>query len=343
MLNLRGMASETWACPLYGDQIELTEDFTSGLGGSVFSLYCEPLLRRFPAGIRIAVVNLDPSGDVNWVHFTQVLNRYTDRLDVSSDMPYDTLAGRTLIYPCLDMEPVATASVKHISSTKAIVNVTAQEMIGDSALPPSWTGIATGFGSYDGLPIFAPDHNWVTSLDSKYSMDGSLYNQGRGKIIDLRGAHPRLTQKFNLQLNRTDAYRMLNFFDSRLGRAIPFWTIDSEDLWEVDAVATGYVDITAVGDFTKMQEDFDYVGLKFYEDESQVKAIHSFQDNGATWRIVLDDNLPSGLSVNNVLYCSRARKSRFLKDSLSEVWVNDGICEIMVQTIELLQEGSVSL
>lgn len=342
LFSLRGMASGSWVCPLFGDQIELDQDFIAG-AGSPYKLYCKPLQRRFPQMIRIAVVGLDWRGDIEWVHYTQELNRYGDRIEISTDLPQNAYAGRTLIFPCLDVEASARTQISYVTALVANVGHTTSEVIGDSALPPSWTGVAGGFGSYAGLPIFAPPHNWVHSRDISYGMEGSLFKQGRGKIMDLRGDHPRVTIKFNLQLGREDAYRMINFFDSRLGRLLPFWTIDAENIWKVTNLSASFIDIEAVGDYDTMQEDFAYVGLKMEGAESHVRPVASFENNGDTWRILLSDTLPIGLSVNDVVYCSRARTSRFLKDTLSEVWETDALCNIMIQTIEVLEEGEVSL
>ena len=342
LINLRGMSSEGWSCPLYGDQIELDQDYTIG-GSSPYTLYCQPLQRRFHQNARVAIVALKYDGSVDWVHFSIINNKYSDRLEISSDLPSSAKAGRTLIYPCLDVEPVGKAQIEYITTTKAKVTIIANEVIGDSSLPPSWSGIADGFGAYQSLPIFAPARNWAKSVKVRYGHDGSLYKQGRGKVIDLRGDHPKLYQVFGLTMDRVDAYRVINFFDSRLGRLLPFWTIDTEDIWEVSNISTGYIDIVALGDFSKMQEDLNYIGIKFNNQESMVREVQSFVDNGNTRRLVLSDGLPSNLSVDDVSYCSRARKSRFLKDSLTEKWITDEYCETTLETVEILEEKDISL
>jgi hypothetical protein len=340
LADLRKITDSQWVIPLYQDQVYLDQAYTDGPAN--YTIYCCPRRRRVHPGGRVVIVTFDANYYPTNVAYKIVSQKLNDRIVLTSNVGFNLAVGRTLILPCLDVEYVLDPSITYASDQRATVSLEFQEIIGPSALPPSWSGLPDGFNTYDGLPIFDPDYDWSTSRTVRYARPGSQVAQGRGIVTHLRGDHARLITGWNIATERERAWEIINFFDSRMGRLIPFWCIDPETIWTASGLATGYVDIEPLGDSTDFQADFDYVGLRMKDGTKVVRPVSGFVITGGYWRVQVSPSFPSGLSVSNVLGVARARKSRFDKDVLSEDWATDDWASFQLDTIELLDDGEVT-
>jgi hypothetical protein len=336
--TLRKMTDSQWVCPLYQDQVYLDQEFTSG--GTI--LYCQPQQRRVHIGGRVAIIAFTGNYYPSNVAYRTVAAKQASYITVDSAVNFDLVPGKALILPCMDVEYTMEPSINLHTDQTATVTLELQEIVGASALPPSWVGLPDGFDTYDGLPIFDPSHDWSVDRRVTYKRSGSQSQMGRGVVTDLRGDHARLLTFWSLGMQRSDAWGIINFFDSRMGRLIPFWTIDPETIWTCNGVGTGYVDVEPLGDSTDFQDDFTHVGLRLADGTKIVRPVSSFVITGNYWRVQVSTNFPSGLSVSDVQGVARARKSRFNSDALTETWRTDDWATIQIETIELLDDKEIT-
>jgi len=338
LVVIKKMTENQWVVPLYQDQVYLTQAYTDAPANN--NLYCNFQDRRIHIGGRLAIMQFAGNYIPENVAYVTVARKHRDYLILDSNVGFDLTVGNTIVLPCMDVEYVLEPAITYTTDRVGEVKLTLQEVAGPSALVPSWHGLPDGWDVYQDLPIFDPAHDWSTSLQATYRKQGSQRDLGRGIITNLRGDRPRLEVSWVLSLDREEAFKVIRFFDSRMGRALPFFTIDPEDLWDPIASTTSTLDISAQGTFSDLGY-FDYVGLRMQDGSKIIRGVDSIDDHSTFWRINLSENFSTAPSVSDIVGVARARKSRFSKDTMEERWVTDDWCRLSLSTIELLEEKEI--
>ena len=134
----------------------------------------------------------------------------------------------------------------------------------------------------------------------------------------------------------------MKFFDSRRGRRGSFWHIDQENIWRVSSISGVFLEIFEFGDFDAFSEDFDYIGIQTLDNKYYVRKVITIQELANTFRITVDEAWPS-LDPSEIWRISRARLSRFVKDTLQENWHTSEYVEIPTEIQEILAESDVEM
>jgi hypothetical protein len=306
--------------------------------------------RRFFDGGRVAVFRANPTGDS--LHLAAETDIYTiqtvftDHILVDRNLDQTYVDSLWFIVPLIDLEIVLTPTVTHHTTTVAQVTLTLNEVVGKSALPPSFTGgVPDGWDHQLGLPVFEFGLDWDGGITTIYRRYGQRRTEGRKPVVVPEGPRYVQVQDFKLKLDRPDFWRILNLFDSRRGRLDPFWEIDQEDIWTVIDTDPQFIDVQAFGLFADFEADFtEHAGIVMNDGTIYIREINTIQDVGP-WRISLvsGNDLPDPIDVSEIKRFSRARLKRFDSDSLPERWHNTETSEVRFSTVEVLAEGEVDI
>lgn len=338
---MRNVTKVRWAVPMFPDQRRLTAAVTT----ATTTIYCDTTDRRFYAGINVVLVETDKSGSMTGEFlYRQVTQRFSDRLILDSSVSSLPL-GFWLVIPLLNAELLLEPDIVLATNYIATATFTFDEVAGASAFPPAASGNPGGFPTLEGIPIWTFSPDWKSGLKHSWKREGEIYGQGRDQIVYARGDRARLIQDHPYLMERDEAFSALKFFDSRRGRAWPFFQIDQEDIWDVVSIqsAGGFIGIDPFGDFDDFQEELDYIGLIMSDGTYYVRPVISVQSVLGVWRVTVSPVLPTGLSVANVKRVARARKVRFAEDAWKEEWTTTEVMTTKVKTIEVLNEGEVTL
>lgn len=340
MVELRRYNQERMAIPLYPDTTEVTQ--TSNVGQKF--LYCDTTLRRlFPNGI-VAIVEYDGTdGSVSRVQYKQIEEKFGTRLKLTTNLDWTATVGSVAVMPLLRVHKMF--DIGYVPVTEHTFQVTAsfEEVYGPIALPPAASDTPSNFYEYDGKPIFDVEPNWGAALSVDLIREGSMQALGRGQEEDMRGERHRVHHGFEFQEERARAWDILNFFDSRRGRLRAFWLIDRENVWTPVEInyGSGYVSVAALGSYSAFTDEMDYVGIVFSDGVSVVREAVTLQNIVGTFRITLDTALPAGYTASDIVRIGRARLTRNKSDTLKESWTTNTLCNMSVETVELLNEKDV--
>jgi len=343
LIALRKLSSARMFCPVYSDQIVLTQD----AAGPDTEMYCEPGKMRVFVNQRIAILTLGedllPS---ETVYLREIKDIENDKIILKTALPFVTFkAGRTIILPMMDTELILAPKIKYFSDLKAEVELDFQEIIGPSALPPTWTGLPEDAPNYQGYPIFHFEPNWERPPDLTYKREGELQKQGRGFVTFVEGDRYKLIQDAEFLFDRNEFFEYLRFFDSRRGRHRAFWMVDMDHVWQfiaISGVDNKFVDIEVIGDFTHFSENLDYIGIVTEDGSYYIREVVTVQDLTNFYRITVTDAIPEIQEID-VIRVARARLTRFNSDILKETWINNNIITIKTRTTEILSEQEVSM
>lgn len=130
------------------------------------------------------------------------------------------------VMPVMESELALTGQVQGRTDTVFEVPHEAIESAGVSALDPTISPglIPAWCYSSGGYPILSTEHDWKTVMVNSPTRGGERVQTGIGSIVQAFGSLPGDAYTLSLlATTREDCFRLLEFFDSRAGRAHPFW------------------------------------------------------------------------------------------------------------------------
>ncbi len=347
LVMLRKLTNERIAIPLYMDQRELSAAYDS----TDSTVFFDTSKGRWFTGARVVIIQLDYAGSYASHSFHIIESMEDDRLNLDATIGVDVAAG-SLIIPMIDCEVTLEAKAKYFTALSAAVKMEVMEVAGASQLPPVRSDTPSGTPTFDEVPIFDYDPDWVQGIEKGRVRDGQRYQQGRTTRVYTAAERSREWHKLNFSglrdcgsIEREDIWRVVEFFDTRQGRLRSFWHIDQEQIWEADSIDAGgaFIGITEFGDFTDFEDELEggWIGLVMKDGTQYVREAVNVQQVLTVYRITVDPVLPAGLDVNDVVRVSRARRSRFDKDELQERWKHTGYMGTSVEIVETLNETDV--
>jgi hypothetical protein len=340
LIFLRKLTEEGFPMLLYQDITEVSTFSESGLGKT--TLYCDTTKTRFFANQRIAVVQLGDDLLPVGSQLYEIDEVEIDHLVLKTDLTVDASPVTSVIFPCFDAEIQMDPQISFSTNYVANVNLSIREKTASTALPPVWTGDPEDVQFYDGIPVFSWEPNWNTPPQITWKREGSLQTKGRGTEPYKQGDRYRALHHYMIGETRESFWNYLKFFDSRRGRKRSFWHIDAEDIWEVSNVNGVFLEIVKFGDFTELQDDFDYVGVITKDGQYYVRKVVTIQEVLGVYRLTLDAALPV-MPASDVRRVSRARLSRYMKDVMNEHWKGNQYVQIPIDIFELLEENDVEM
>lgn len=347
---LRKLTDERIAVPLYMDQRELDAAYLS----TDDTVFFDTSKGRFFTGARVVIVQLGISGSYKSHSFHIIESMQDDRLTFDADLGVAVPAG-SLVIPMIDCEVTLEAKAKYVTAKNAAVTLELEEIPGASQLPPVKSDTPSGGQTFDDVPIFDYNPDWVQGIERGRLRDGQKYRQGRANRVTKNAARSREWHKLNLtglrgacaDTARDDVWRVVEFFDTRRGRLRSYWHIDQDQTWTIESIdASGaFVGVGEIGDFDDFESELEggWVGLVMRDGTVYVREAVTVQQVLTVFRITVDPPLPAGLQVSDVVRVATARRSRFMKDELEEVWKHSGHMGTTVEIIETLEEKNVEL
>lgn len=342
-VQIRKMGRTPLSMPLYCDQSQATQALSSG-GSTVL---CNTRRRRFFTGQRVAIVQRDARRQVTAFEFKIIQSKTNDSITFASPTTIDLKRG-DLILPMIDVQVTLTPEFQFLLRSPNTGQFLAQaalevhEVPGASQLPPVRQDLPPGFPTHAGVPIFDINPDWTRGVRTGYDRQGDVYRLGKADVYDLDADRARRIYDYNLAMDREDGWRMVEFFDSRLGRARSFWLVDQDTPWSLDSITTTFVNFDTLNDFDDFVDEFEYLGIRMKDGTEYVREVVSIQEVATTWRVTVTPALPS-LNIADISRAGRARRVRFSKDVLVETWLHGEAMTTTVGFIETLEEKDVSL
>ena len=322
--------------PLYPDVAP-----TTAASSASTRVYCDPKDRRFFAGGRVALFEVDENYHPTTVEYRTIGSVDSDGLIVNSAV---TLTSKALVVPLIDVEIRLEQQVKHatdeILDTDGLVF---DEVIGPGALPGA-TAPPAGLPAVGGLPVWDADHDWATGLLTRVVRGGEAVGSGRGLALHLRGARPVLAFGWSaLGLDRANAWRLIQFFESRRGRALAFWLaapISVFGRWA--AINAASVDFVPAGNAADQAYAYKYLAIVLRDGTIHIRTITGVTDVAGPFRRVSVNVAWPVIDTAEILRVTSAHLVRFAKDALTEDWVTNAVCRFEVEMVEVLAEGPTS-
>lgn len=342
----RRLTGSRFAVPLYPDQRDLGAAYIS----TDTELLFDTTQGRWFVGGRVAVVQRDWLGGYASHSFHTISEVFSDRIVLDAQLGVAVPAD-SVVVPMIDCETSLEAELFHETGCLAEVSVTVHEVAGANQLPASRSDTPAGTPTHDGVPILDVDPDWSDGVRRRRSRQGAEFTSGRARGVAPLAARAREVHELSFLCQRgcgddarQDGWRLVEFFDTRLGRLRSFWHVDQERIWAVQALSANFVEITPFGAFDDFSEELQggQIGLVMSSGDFYVRDAVTVQDLGASWRITVDPVLPA-LSVASVDRVARARRVRFDSDEMEERWLNAGLVETSLTVIEVLEEKDVTL
>ena len=330
----------------------LIQDFanvTAAQGAGDAFIHCDAGNKRFFPGQRILVSKM-PDGfqthaTVEILTILAVSNILIKTTTVPSQV-FDP-ADNWTVFPIIDCEKKLDTEQTDETTQTVDLSIELHEFRGPSALPPTTVGLPDGWKVAFGLPIWEIEPNWVDGVPKGYKRYGNMQLQGNATKPKVEGDRYAQTQRYDLLLDRPDFWRVLNFFDSRRGRALAFWAVDREFVWEVVDTDPNFIDVTPFQDFADFNqiwtENSSGAGIVMKDGTIHIVHINSVQDIGGVWRLTLalGETLPDPIDVAQIDRFARARTTRFQSDAMMERWESSEAVRISLSTIETPNEQDV--
>ena len=338
-MNLIRSAKDRLVMPLYCDQMITTASST----GTTINV--PTALRRLSVGARVVIFDVGSDGRPDQVEYDTIDTINANDIELATGLS-NTYAAGAYVFPTMDIE-IDLKSSRGISQTDQTFEVSFQatEKIGASGLDPLVAANTTpsGFSTYLGDPILHIEHDWAAVVRSSVTSIGEDYGLGRGRVVRPQGERPMV--RYDLQLNeltRADVWPVLEFMESRCGRAYPSWLVAPQTLFTPTAITTTYVEVEVSGNIEDVQDFFDYIGILETDGTITIRGISSVSLVSGKWRIAFDSTITAP-ALSDVRGVTSAHHVRLARDNYQESWVTDEVCSVRASFIDLLDEGVKSI
>lgn len=344
---LRRLTSQRMAVPLFPDMRTLDAAYAS----NVDTLAFDTSRGRWFVGARVAVVLLSTSGSYS-SHTFHLIETLTDsQITLTANLGVAVPAG-SIVVPMMDCEIVLEVDMKHETGCLAEVTLTVDEIPGASQLPATKADTPNNVPTHLGAPILDVDPDWSDGVRRGRSRQGREIRSGRARGVAVEGSRSRERHDLTFVNGRAcgdepakqDAWKLVEFFDTRRGRLRSFWHVDHQYIWTAAVLSTGSVQIDPFGDIDDFREELvgGQIGIVMSDGTFYVRDVSAVND-GVTWEVLISPVLPSGLDPTAVTRVARARRVRFDSDEMEESWTNAGLVETKLKIIEVLEEKDVAL
>lgn len=337
MMLRAGMARSL--LPLYPDVGKLVSQANSG---SVSILIDDATYKRFFNNGRVAICTprqdarilsweiktvavVVPSGGNTSINFTTNLA--------------NTWAAGSRVYPLIEAELVFNSRAAVITDDKLSGSMTFRETVGNPGLPALVTPGTVPIGwpvHSDGLPIFNLPIDWEgISIGSQRA--GASAPVGVDTYNEAYGTYPMGTWDVSMtKLSRASAWDVLRFFDSRGGRAFPFWFVSPVSNFDVVNISGTSITVKAIGP----EYDWNfrpYLAFVGRDGTCQVRHVTGHSRSGPNDVLTIDSVI--AYSLTTLRRCSVSKISRFSSDELIETWITPSIMRTNLPIIEVTDKA----
>jgi hypothetical protein len=321
-----------WQIPLYCDQAVLRTAHGSGV--SVLSTPGERPL-RIHTGSRIMVYRPDGTTTTHLVSFSNV-----DSITMTGTLGTDAPVG-SLVWPVLDVLADFDMGATWLRRHTAEGTFTALEIPGESCQRPTWPPeLPPGPSGPNGWPIWDWQVNWVTGARRRYVRAGFNGVQGRGLRAQADGTRSLVTLEQDILAEGYEEIRkLLRFFDSQRGMEGTFWTLDTENVLTIQAIAADGTTITVLAEDLDAPTQTGYIGIEHPDVPggfavAEILGASLVSDN---WVLNLaSPYVPAGLDASRTIRVCRARAAEFGSDEITEQYHTDGVVSATIPIHEIL-------
>lgn len=333
--------------PLYSDRSYLTKS-SPALSRVI---HCDTTFKRFFAGGRIAIFELDGTDEqpLDEVTYYTIQVVFPDRITLNEDLlkGYAEFAD---VVPMIDahvsLEEIANAVTDE--NIESRFNVT--EALGAWTLPSLADVPGPKFDTFKGAFVFPQSViQWGGEVTLGFRRPGAREVRGRDIYTALRGEVPEAFYSFTaVGLNRENVWKLLTFFDLVRGRAKHFYmTAPQTNYFKIDSwVSTRVVRIKRIGDFKNAQDVIKHIAFVLKTSAgsavhlNRVQGMAEFQDSFGDWfwDLLLEDVIT--FSTPDVDFATLAHRVRMTSDAITEAWISDGVCAVQLEMEEKINEDS---
>ena len=328
LMSLARKGSNRLVYPIFSDKAKLTSAYTA----SASTISCPTSHRRFYTGARILIT------EEGGMAITVIRGIGSEALTI--DPVSSSFSPDARVYPLIDCEIDLASTLNNITDYHVEIDFNAYEVSGLSALPSTTPSATQQFKNY---PVMTVPVNWAFGQTTGMVRAGARANFDRSTVVITHG--PRPQHQFNcefLSLSRGDLWEILNFFDTRKGRARAFWVLSYMTLWELSAVTTKTITVNKGVNLEDIDDFIGHIGIVKKDGTHILATVANVEDIGNDFLITTVEDLPS-LSVSDIQLITSAHLVRYTNDSMVERWTTDETCETSFQLIELLDETDVIL
>lgn len=326
--------------PLYSDMTALAQPVAAG--GTI--LTCDATLRRFFPGGRVVVFSFR-SGDaqVTGYEVATIASLTAAALTLTAPLVSAFAAGSRVV-PLIESE-VTVSRAQVLDDRKMRATLQGIELVGPMGLPSTRIPgtLPPGYQEHDGLPILVLPAMTPRGTELTNARDGETVDVGLGRIGDFRGARGRVGTTYPVQfMERLQAWRFLQFFDSRAGRTFPFWAISPVGDYRPSAITSSTVTIAQAGHLADWALR-PHVAVMLGDGTIHVRKVAGTARFEGQDTITFDAPLPSAPSLSAIRRVCAARLVRFASDEITERWRTLRHMETTAELVELLQEKEITV
>lgn len=329
--------------PIYQDAV-LTTGASSGI-----SIPCATAFRRFHAG-QLVVIFERSSGRPTNVQWRTIAagGVADDALTLTTSLTGSFPAG-AVVAPALTVEVLTVGALRAI--TDGVCELAAAFTEVRPSLPESaaWAEISSDFDlDVDGFAyVMDVPLDWGEGVQIGMERPADEHSLTRDSVVVARG--PRALLRFDLTFvprSREEYWRLLRFFDAHRGQAITWWLPGPVTMWSPVAIASGSLDVQAVGDlddYSSFVHSVDhgspYLMLELADGTRTMAAVASTSDlGGGVYRMTLDGaHSFAGVALADVRRATLAFLVRFSVDTVRETWLSVRACQVAASAVEVLR------
>lgn len=337
LVNAFGMASTRFPAALYSD-------FTVADSADDEVIECDTRWKRLFPGQRVAILPADYS---LLDSFTQAQFGVLDQVTMESISFVTPLADPCaigdIILPLMDAQVSLSSEFSAETDTVLEWEQECVEFSGSNSLP----GFSDedvrylGLDYFDGYPIFDFLPNWKDRVTVRVEREGSLEPLGNTDVLATEEPFAHLVFSGTFEdHNRRDAWHSSRFFDSRKGRARPFWIESPLTLFSLHSVPNlAQIRLSASVSSLQLADLITHLSVRYLDGTRKFYLIDTISDEVDGDDLVLEFTLFDDLDSDDIDYVTSAHLCRFDKDSMTQEWETDGVCSYDFSCRSLVNEG----
>jgi hypothetical protein len=324
--------------PLYTDHSRVTAESTLDF------INCDTRYRRFFINQRVAIHNWVYGNRPDTVEYAQIKAITPDGLYLQSNLAGTYRVGARC-YPCFEVQIALDQVQSFITDEYCEMNMVFMELPGRSAMPSTVLGFVNpdNFQTHDNLPIFDMLQDRSINVAGGVTRAGNKFQSGRAEVVFTTGERAQVWHELRIKsLDRVTFWKLLGFFDSRMGRLRTFWMLSPGTPFEPKVIQTNLVKVKPHGQLQDQTDFLKYVAVVMRDGTIYVRGVSSVTVDSPYWVFNFDETIPS-VSLGDVRRVVPAFLARLKNDSMQEVWTTDELCDVVLQGLELLAEGAQEL
>ena len=341
---LMRMAQQPFLMPVYPDRFRLQADITTS--DNAITLPNADGYSRFYSGQRVLIASIDSARRYTSWERAVIDTVVGDTITMTANFGANYSAG-SVIFPLMECQLAFNSSMSMVTDSHAEGQITGIERVGNMGILP-YTTPGSNPPSFDvtsdGLPILDLQQAWNLENDFGVLREGGYSGSGNAEVATTYGTYPLWTWRVSIRsLNRENAFKLIEFFDSRAGRCYPFVML--HPMHEIaDVQSIGASDIVARLNYP--YDHFDYrprIYVKLYDGTVQVRNVSSVVAGAQDTTINVDTPWSPTFTASEIKRASFATTARFDSDELIQQWRTDGMMDSGITVRQLINEQDITV